>query len=108
MYVVVQEYPQYYEDFTAAAVHHKEVQINKRMKWISKMEENDPLRTLICNCLQDEPQRRPATSELNATLIQFSQRIPKSYTDVVHLVSMKHYLLVILSGLSQQDPMTLW
>ena len=86
LYVAIQEYPQYYENVvTVTALQRQETQIKKRLKWINKLKEDDPIRTVVCNCLQDEPQKRPTTSELNATLVQFSQQHPKSYTDVIHL-----------------------
>ncbi len=86
LFVVLQEYPQYYEEgITAAGIERKEIQIQKRMKWIVKLSPDDPLRQLVCLCLQDEPQRRPTTNDLNSTLICFAQQFPKPFVDTIEM-----------------------
>ena len=88
LYVLLQEYPQFvhYENLvTDTSVERKEVQIQKRMKWISKLSPEDPMRRLICCCLQDEPQRRPLSQDLNLTLISFAQQYPKPFVDAIEM-----------------------
>ncbi|XP_064387129.1 aurora kinase A-like isoform X3 [Halichondria panicea] len=56
LFVLTQKYPTPYEvPFTVTGVQRKEIQIQKRMKWISKLSPEDPMRQLICRCLQDDP-----------------------------------------------------
>ncbi len=88
LYVLLQEYPQFmhYENLvTATGIQRKEVQIQKRMKWIGKLSPEDLMRQLICRCLQDEPQRRPLSQELNSTLIQFAKQFPKPFVDTIEM-----------------------
>ena len=86
LFVLLQEYPQYYENVvTVTGVHRKEIQIQKRMKWIAKLSPEDPMRQLICQCLQDEPERRPTTTELNSNLIPFARHFPKPYVDIIDM-----------------------
>ncbi len=86
LFVVLQKYPQYYEGgVTVAGVERKEIQIEKRMKWIYRLSPEDPMRQLICRCLQDESQRRPTTTELNSTLIEFAKQCPKPFVDAIEM-----------------------
>ncbi len=76
----------HYENLvTATGIQRKEVQIQKRMKWIGKLSPEDLMRQLICRCLQDEPQRRPLSQELNSTLIQFAKQFPKPFVDTIEM-----------------------
>ena len=83
LFVVLQKYPQYYE--VVAGNERKEIQIQKRMKWIDQLSPEGPMRQLICHCLQDEPQRRPTTTELNSTLISFAQQFSKPFVDTIEM-----------------------
>ena len=86
LFVLTQKYPKPYEvPFTVTGVQRKEIQIQKRMKWISKLSPEDPMRQLICRCLQDDPQRRPLSQELNSTLIRFAQQFPKPFVDTIEM-----------------------
>ena len=95
LFVIIQEFPQFYENVvTVTGLQRRETQIQKRMKWISQLSPEDPMRQLICQCLQDEPQKRPTTAELNSQLIRFSQQHPKPYKDIL---DMKHQAHVSVS-----------
>ena len=93
LFVLIQEYPQFYENVvTVTGLQRRETQIQKRMKWISRISPQDPMRHFICRCLQDEPQKRPTTAELNSQLIRFSQQHPKPYKDVL---DMQHQIQLV-------------
>ena len=86
LYVMIQEYPQYYEDtVTYTSVQRKESQIQKRIDWLNQLSSKDPIRQLICQCLQDDPQKRPASTELKSTLAQLSEQFPKPYKNIIEL-----------------------
>ncbi len=86
LFVVLQEYPQYYENVvTVTGVQRKETQIQKRMKWIGKLSPEDTMRQLICDCLQDEPQRRPTIQDVNSNLIRFAWNFPKPFVDTMDM-----------------------
>ena len=86
LFVLTQKYPKPYEvPLTVTGIQRKEIQIQKRMKWISKLSPEDPMRQLICRCLQDDPQRRPLSQELNSTLIHFAQQFPKPFVDTIEM-----------------------
>ena len=86
LFALLQEYPQYYENVvTVTGVQRKEIQIQKRMKWIAKLSPEGLMRQLICDCLQDEPQRRPTTQDVNLTLIRFARHFPKPFVDTIEM-----------------------
>ena len=86
LFVLLQKYPQYSEvGLTVTSVQRKEIQIQKRMKWIAKIPQEHPTRKLICLCLQDEPERRPTTNNLNSTLITFAQQCTKPFVDTIEM-----------------------
>ncbi len=86
LFVLTQKYPKPYEvSLTVTGVQRKEIQIQKRMKWIGKLSPEDPMRQLICRCLQDEPQKRPLSQDLNSTLIHFAQQFPKPFVDTIEM-----------------------
>ena len=78
LFVMVQEYPEYYED-------PRETHIERRMPYISRLAPNDPMRQLICLCLQDEPQRRPTITHLNRALSQLAQQHPRPFSNIMDL-----------------------
>ncbi len=78
LFVIIQEYPEYFDNYvTHTGYLRKETQIQKRMKWISRLPDDDPMRRLICACLQDDPDKRPRTSEVNPTLLGLAKQYPK-------------------------------
>ncbi|XP_064386664.1 extracellular signal-regulated kinase 1-like isoform X2 [Halichondria panicea] len=88
LFVLNQEYPKPYEvplKTVTGTVQRQEVQIQKRRKWIGKLSPDDPMKQLICRCLQDEPKRRPLSQYLNSTLIHFAQQFPKPFVDTIEM-----------------------
>ena len=101
LFVVLQEYPQYYDNLvTPKGLARKESHIQKRSKWINKLSSDNPFRRLICGCLQDVPEQRPTTNNLNSSLIQISKTYPNPYQDIIdmqtHLVSQSSCMLIIV------------
>ena len=78
LFVMVQEYPEYYED-------PRETHIQRRMAYISRLPPTDPVRQLICHCLQDEPQRRPTIVHLNTTLLKLAEQHPRPFSNIMDL-----------------------
>ncbi len=64
----------------------KEIHVQKRMKWIDQLSLNDPMRQLICNCLQDLPDRRPIASDVNSELIRLARQHPKPFNNTIELL----------------------
>ncbi len=86
LFVILQKYPQYSEkSVTGISADRKEIQIQKRMKWIEKLPDPIYIRQLICCCLQDEPEKRPTTAVLNSTLIYFAQQFPKPFVNTIEM-----------------------
>ena len=86
LYVLHQEFPCVYDATnnpeTSAAIQAGEMQILKRKKWITKVPHDHCLRSIILQCLQDKPDRRPGTKQLNTVLKTLCAKHPKSLADV--------------------------
>ena len=70
LYVAIQLFPIVYEisyEEMRIAYETREVAISKRKKWIDKLSDHC-LQSLILTCLNDEPEKRPSTRELNDTM----------------------------------------
>ena len=61
---------------TPTAVEHREMQLAKREASIEKKGRDHCLCPLIMQCLQDRPERRPSTSDLNQAVKELSVRDP--------------------------------
>ncbi|XP_064386501.1 uncharacterized protein LOC135335026 isoform X2 [Halichondria panicea] len=86
LFVLLQEYPQFYDSYvTPEGLARKESHIQKRSKWINMLPSDDPFVQLICDCLQDVPERRPTTNNLNYMLIQIAAMHPKPYQDIIDM-----------------------
>ncbi|XP_064385222.1 cyclin-dependent kinase 11B-like isoform X3 [Halichondria panicea] len=86
LFVLLQVFPQYFDNLvTPDGLIRKESHIQKRSKWINKLSFENPFRQLICDCLQDDPARRPATNNLNSSLIQIAKTYPKPYQDIINM-----------------------
>ena len=84
LFVLLQEFPQFSDNtITVTSVRRKEVQIAKRVKWISRLSTQDPKRELICRCLQDIPEKRPGTHELNSILERMAQENHFRFSDII-------------------------
>ncbi len=84
LYVLLQEYPQYYDEYvTPQGILNKVVHIQKRLKWINKLPSDDPCLDLIRNCLLDEAVHRPSSTNLNGTLVRIAEKYPKPYQDII-------------------------
>ncbi len=78
LFTLIQKYPKPYEGWlTHIGFVRKETQIQKRMAWIGRLPDGDPMKLLICACLQDDPDKRPRTSEVNSTLLGLAKQYPK-------------------------------
>ena len=85
LFILIQKYPQYYESaVTPAGLLRKVSHIEKRRKWIDQLSQEDPMRSLICQCLQDDPERRPTSIVLNSTLVEFSKCHPKPFDEIIN------------------------
>lgn len=93
LFVLLQEFPQFCDDaITEASVKSKEIQIAKRLKWINKLSsardrkrENE----LIRKCLQDVPDKRPQSQELNSTLERLAKDNPFNFSRIIDMEKLK-------------------
>lgn len=92
LYVLIQEFPQCCDDrVTPDGLRRNESHIEKRMKWISRLSPQDRMRHLICECLHDDPRKRPSTVNLKCRLAEFSEAHPNPFCDILEMqrLSMK-------------------
>lgn len=86
LYVVIQELPQVFDvtniPETPLACQAGELQILKRRKWINKLSHDHCLRSVILQCLQDRPDQRPKTKQLNVVMKTLCVKHPKSLADI--------------------------
>ena len=97
LFVANQEFPQVYEESTVEAFEKQEIQIERRRIWLKKIEHRHCLYTLIIECLQDRPEKRPSTSDLMQRMRQLSLQYPRAFQDILqmhkeieNLVSISH------------------
>ena len=82
LHVINQEFPIFYDiDRYEKGQKH----IAMRKKAISKMGETHVLRPLVLQCLQDDPQRRPSTAEVRASLERLTREHPKQFKDAMEM-----------------------
>ena len=98
LFVANQEFPQVYEESTVEAVEKQEIQIEWRRTWLKKIGHRHCLYTLIIECLQDRPEKRPSTSDLMQRMRQLSLQYPRAFQDILqmhkeieNLVSISHF-----------------
>ena len=85
LYVANQEFPMPEERGTAEAFQKQETQIEKRREWVDRVGKSHPLYELITSCLQDLPDKRPTTSQINANLMQLSKHHPRRFQDIMEM-----------------------
>ena len=96
LYVANQEFPMPEERGTVEALQKQETHIEKRREWVDRVGKSHPLYKLITSCLQDLPDRRPTTSEINKSLKQLSKRHPRRFQDIME---MNQHLSRLVGGL---------
>ena len=94
LYVANQEFPMVEDRGTVEAVQKKETHIEKRREWVDRVGKSHPLYELITSCLQDVPNRRPTTSQINAILKQLSKCHPRRFQNIIE---MKQHLIHLVS-----------
>ena len=86
LYVNIQTFPQVFDASSdpgvASAIKKGELQLLKRKKWIDKLAQDDYLHSIISRCLQDRPEYRPKTKQLNTMMKTICVKYPKSFADV--------------------------
>ena len=84
LFTALQEFPTFLWDVHApdAIAAKGEIQLYKRMKWISQIGERHCLYPLIHQCLQDSGTARPSTMELNAMMKALSTKFPRQLQDI--------------------------
>jgi len=85
LYVANQEFPMAEDRSTPEAVQKQETHIEKRRDWVDQVGKSHPLYELITACLQDVPDRRPTTSEINNSLKQLSKCHPRRFQDIMEM-----------------------
>ena len=85
LYVANQEFPKPEDRSTAEAFQNQETHIEKRRQWVDRVGKSHPLYELITSCLQDVPDKRPTTSQINATLKQLSKFHPRRFQDTMEM-----------------------
>ena len=82
LHIVNQEFPIFYDvDRYERGKKH----IAMRRKAIGQMGETHVLRPIVIQCLQDDPQKRPTTADIRASLEQLTRQHPKQFKDVVEM-----------------------
>ena len=86
LYVILQDFPCAYDATNdpemASAIQAGEVQILKCNKWISRVPHDHCLRSITLQCLQDKPDRRPGTKQLNTVIKALCAKHLKSISDI--------------------------
>ena len=86
LYVILQDFPCAYDATNdpemPSAIQAGEVQILKCNKWISRVPHDHCLRSITLQCLQDKPDRRPGTKQLNTVIKALCAKHPKSLSDI--------------------------
>ena len=83
LYVATQEFPEVHEvEMTASAFQNKTIQILKRGEAFKKMGTEHPLHNVAHRCLQDNPDKRPMTTELQSMMHQLCIKHPKDNFEV--------------------------
>ena len=78
LYVATQEFPDVHEvDITPSVLQNKTIQILKRGEAFKKMGTVHPLHNVAHLCLQDNPDKRPTTTELQSMMHQLCIKHPK-------------------------------
>ena len=85
LYVANQEFPMPEENVTLEAFQKQETQIDKRRECVNRVGKSHPLHELITSCLQDVPDKRPTTSQINANLMQLSKCHPRRFQDIIEM-----------------------
>jgi len=85
LYVANQEFPMPEEHVTVEAVQKQETHIEKRREWVNRVGKSHPLYELITSCLQDVPDKRPTTSQINDTLKQLTKCHPRRFQDIMEM-----------------------
>ena len=76
LYTILQELPEVYENVTPEALRRGTAQILKRETSLDKIGKDHVLYPLTIQCLQDRPERRPTTLELNQAVMELSNKHP--------------------------------
>ena len=86
LYTVTQEFPKVHEvTITPLVLQEGTLQIHRRWTAIDQMGEEHCLYPLAIQCLQDKPEKRPTTAELNKMLKELCARHPKCLADVMEV-----------------------
>ena len=87
LHISIQDWPKTHRVEDHRSVQHGKMEIAERKKALEEgMGKDHCLYQLAINCLQDHPERRPSTKELNSTLKRVSVEHPKT-DDVMQRVS---------------------
>ena len=70
LYVVLQQFPEISHKTLTTSRKKRgfDREVLKRKEWIDQLSQDHCLRDLILNCLKDEPEKRPTTSDLNSVM----------------------------------------
>ena len=89
LYLLGQECPEVSDSrLTEQHVAKKEIQIGKRFKYIEKVSHtcSSDIVSLVRACIQDLPEKRPATAELNNTCEHFCEQHPNEQGDTIQML----------------------
>ena len=84
LYTILQELPEVYDNVTPEALIRGTAYILKRETSLNKMGKDHVLYPLTIQCLQDKPERRPTTLELNQAVMELSNKHPINLIDLIH------------------------
>ena len=83
LYVINQDFPEVFEvTITPVMLREETLQILKRQKAIDEMGRDHCLHDIVTKCLQDNPQKRPTTLELNERLNHLCVKHPRELQDM--------------------------
>ena len=86
LYVINQVFPEVFEvSISPVALREETLQILKRRKAIDEMGRDHCLHGVVMNCLQDNPQKRPTTLNLNVMLNHLCMKHPREVEDATEV-----------------------
>ena len=87
LYVAIQMFPHPYNVVRnprmTSAIRNGESEVLRRQKWINQLSQDHCLHSIIRHCLNDEPEARPTTLELNNKIKTLCVQNPRSLADII-------------------------
>ena len=80
-----------------------EVEITRRLHAVTAMGEGHCLYPLVCQCLQDEPKKRPSAAQISLSLEQLTRKHPKEFDNISEVYSALYKLREFNGGVMEEN-----